>query len=95
MARRRLNRRYLLHNLQEAREHLDAAILKVKAGNQAGLEAWFPWIYRKLNRAWNCRHMKERERDTETDAEFEAACRFPADLAGEITASPPDSSENS
>jgi hypothetical protein len=69
---------FVLQNLTEAAEHLDAAISAAKAGNKSLCESWMPWVYRKLNAAWNSRDLPENEAMNANT--YEVRCQLPADL---------------
>lgn len=73
-----MKRPFVLQNLTEAAEHLDDAMAAAKAGNKDLCEALMPWVYRKLNAAWNSRDLPEDEAmnmDT-----YEERCSLPSDL---------------
>ena len=66
----RLNRKLVISSLEQAVEHIQSAINELKNGKPNGLEAYIPFIYLDLNRAWNARFMSNtafREAGTEID----------------------------
>lgn len=72
---------YVLFNLTEAAEELAKAIADLEADDRAGFEANLVFTYRKLNRAWNSRHLTPDELRTESSEEFERRCVFPVELS--------------
>ncbi|MEQ8791343.1 MAG: hypothetical protein RIC55_34090 [Pirellulaceae bacterium] len=73
-----MKKEWVVRNLNEAAEHLQAAIKELEADNEAGFEAWLPFVYRKLNTAWNWR---DRDPSVPYNGEqYEASCLFPLEL---------------
>lgn len=73
-----LNQKFVILNLIEASEHLNMAIEAARNGKAGLFEALIPWVYRKVNAAWNSRELGDVEAmnmDT-----YETRCRMPSDL---------------
>ena len=79
-----MNTRYVLFNLREAAEDLQKTISAAEVDDESLMAAWLPFVYRKLNRAWNCRHLQDIALEQETDDAFEAKCDFPRDLQDDV-----------
>jgi hypothetical protein len=73
-----LNQKFVLQNLAEAADHLNAAIEAARDGDPVRFETWIPWVYLKLNAAWNSRELAEEE-SMNLDS-YKGRCRLPTDL---------------
>lgn len=80
-----MNKEWVLHNLAEAADHLRSAIEKVESDNLAGFEAWMPFVYRKLNAAWNWHDVEPEIIRDRFEWGYEEACLFPLDLEDEVS----------
>jgi hypothetical protein len=74
---KRIHRDWVLHNLRETVEHIEALIQEIETGNE-GLfcESYVAAVYRDLNRAWNGRFLPS----IRAGVSDESLCRFPTDI---------------
>ena len=78
-----MNTEFVLSTLREAREELDKAIQSAESGDELKLRMWLCWTYRKMNLAWNARHLTTDERNAKIE-HIETWCEFPMELSDEV-----------
>jgi hypothetical protein len=72
----------VLQNLTEPAEHFERVMEAARTNNDAAMEAWIVFVYRKLNCAWNSRDLPlEEALEVST---LEQRCRFPLELADSV-----------
>ena len=84
-----MNKPDVLFSLGDARLQLDNMIKEMEADNEhdgfPAFNALLPFVYRKLNRAWNLRNKTGDEVLKMSHEEFEKSCQFPEELSHSIS----------
>ena len=84
-----MNKPQVLFDLQAAHYELGELIKKVENDVEHDgfpqFYALLPFVYRKLNLAWNTRDMSHEQVFQLTDAECKMMCRFPEELAAFVS----------
>ncbi len=81
-----MDKQFAIHNLEEAKEHLDGIIDELKKSKNLEpllngyLNASFREVYWHINKIWNGRIMSQSDIDKSYDAAFDRLCNFPSDL---------------
>ena len=80
-----MNENYAIHNLEEAKEHLEAIINELKKTKDLGeidgdLRASFLELYWHINKVWNAKNISQQDIDNSTEEQFDEWCKFPKDM---------------
>ena len=80
------NKRYMIFNLNEAKEEIDSIIKELEEDpecSDGNLQVGFAHLYHHINFAWNIRHLDNEKQDRVsflTDDEFHEWSQFPQDI---------------
>jgi hypothetical protein len=78
-----MNRKQVLHHLDQARVGIEESIDSIRAApeyNESEYWVEMQHIYHHLNTAWNSRDVSDLELEAATDADFNRWSAFPLDL---------------